>query len=110
MTEVSWIYFQIGRPAQAACSDLRVSKNFACLKTASLVFRLDLLPPRYLSADNDNEVRLHKHLHTPEVCQKRQISERKKIFQTNRNSHCRNRNTVLRDFAKTTLKKKSEFV
>ena len=46
------------------CSGLRVGKNFACLKTASLVFRLDLLPPRYLSADNGNEVRLHKHLHT----------------------------------------------
>ena len=46
------------------CSGLRVGKNFACLKTASSVFRLDLLPPRYLSADNDNEVRLHKHLHT----------------------------------------------
>ena len=46
------------------CSGLHVGKNFACLKTASLVFRLDLLPPRYLSADNDNEVRLHKHLHT----------------------------------------------
>ena len=31
----------------------------------TLVFRLDLLLPRYLSADNDNEVyRLHKHLHT----------------------------------------------
>ena len=44
-------------------SGLRVGKNFACLKTTSLVFRLDLLPPRYLSADNDNEVRLHKHLH-----------------------------------------------
>ena len=28
------------------------------------MFRLDLLPPRYSSADNDNDVRLHKHLHT----------------------------------------------
>ena len=46
------------------CSGLRVGKNFACLKTAPLVFRFDLLQPRYLSADNDNEVRLHKHLHT----------------------------------------------
>ena len=44
-------------------SGLCLGKNFACLKTASLVFRLDLLPPRYLSADNDNEVRRHKHLH-----------------------------------------------
>ena len=44
------------------CSGLRVGKNFACLKTASLVFRLDLLPPRYLLvfAENYNEVRLHK--------------------------------------------------
>ena len=46
------------------CSGLCVGKNFACLKTASLVFRLDLLPLRHSSADNDNEFRLHKHLHT----------------------------------------------
>ena len=39
------------------CSGVRVGKHFVCFKTASLVFRLDLLPPRYLSADNDNEVR-----------------------------------------------------
>ena len=46
-------------------SGLHVGKHFACFKTASLVFRLDLLPPRYLSANtDDNEVRLHKHLHT----------------------------------------------
>ena len=66
MTKVSWIYFQIGRPARtctsvAACVSAKILR---VLKTASLVFRLDLLPPRYLSAGNDNEVRPHKHLHT----------------------------------------------
>ena len=38
-------------------------------KIASLVFRLDLLPPRYLSADNDNDVRLH-NTYIRKLCQK----------------------------------------
>ena len=55
-----------------------MGKNFAGLKTASLVFRLHLLLPRYLSADNDNEVyRLHKHVHTQTLPKEWQISERK---------------------------------
>ena len=63
MTQVSWIYFQIGRPTRTCVTACVSAKNFVCLKTALLVFKLDLLPPRYLSADNDNEVRLLKHLH-----------------------------------------------
>ena len=84
------------RTCVAACVS---AKNFACFKTASLVFRLDLLPPRYSSADNDNEVyRLHKHLHT-------QTLPKDGRFQKGKNSPnksqqpLKRQNTVPLDFA-----------